>query len=115
MSENRIIGRDYEQHILQNICGEDEARLVAVYGRRRVGKLFFLRTFKLNDMMDKTVNITGLRQDSDRVLAGFSHTLALLMSKLRSRQETGKLKFIIRYLCSELPGGMRVYYQLSEI
>ena len=37
MAENRIIGRDYEQHILQNICEEDEARLIAVYGRRRVG------------------------------------------------------------------------------
>lgn len=27
MAENRIIGRDYEQHILQNICEEEEARL----------------------------------------------------------------------------------------
>ena len=43
MSENRIIGRDYEQHILQNICEEEEARLIAVYGRRRVGKTY--RTF----------------------------------------------------------------------
>lgn len=43
MSENRIIGRDYEQHILQNICEEEEARLIAVYGRRHVGKTY--RTF----------------------------------------------------------------------
>lgn len=28
MAENRIIGRDYEQHILQNICEEEEARRV---------------------------------------------------------------------------------------
>ena len=45
MSKNRIIGGDYEQHILQNICGEDEARLVAVYGRRRVGKTCLVKYF----------------------------------------------------------------------
>ena len=45
MSKNRIIGRDYEQHILQNICGEDEVRLVAVYGRRRVGKTYLVKYF----------------------------------------------------------------------
>ena len=43
MTENRIIGRDYEQHILQNICEEDEARLVAVHGRRRVGKTYLVK------------------------------------------------------------------------
>lgn len=45
MTENRIIGRDYEQHILQNICEEEEARLVAVYGRRRVGKTYLVKYF----------------------------------------------------------------------
>lgn len=45
MDGNRIIGRDYEQHILQNICDEDEARLVAVYGRRRVGKTYLVKYF----------------------------------------------------------------------
>ena len=45
MAENRIIGRDYEQHILQNICEEDEARLIAVYGRRRVGKTYLVKYY----------------------------------------------------------------------
>ena len=40
MADNRIIGREYEQHVLKNICEEKEARLVAVYGRRRVGKTY---------------------------------------------------------------------------
>lgn len=51
MAENRIIGRDYEQHILQNICGEDEARLIAVYGRRRVGKTYLVKYF-FNEKFD---------------------------------------------------------------
>lgn len=45
MTENRIIGRDYEQHILRNICDEREARLIAVYGRRRVGKTYLVKYF----------------------------------------------------------------------
>ena len=45
MTENRIIGRDYEQHILRNICEEEEARLIAVYGRRRVGKTYLVKYF----------------------------------------------------------------------
>ena len=42
---NRIIGRKYEQHILKNICEEEEARLIAVYGRRRVGKTYLVKYF----------------------------------------------------------------------
>lgn len=42
---NRIIGRTYEQHILRNICEEKEARLIAVYGRRRVGKTYLIKYF----------------------------------------------------------------------
>ena len=45
MAENRIIGREYEQHVLKNICDEQEARLVAVYGRRRVGKTYLIKQF----------------------------------------------------------------------
>ncbi len=45
MADNRIIGREYEQHILKNLCEEKEARLVAVYGRRRVGKTYLVKYF----------------------------------------------------------------------
>ena len=43
--DNRIIGRKYEQHVLTNICEEKEARLIAVYGRRRVGKTYLVKYF----------------------------------------------------------------------
>lgn len=45
MANNRIIGREYEQHVLTNICEEREARLVAIYGRRRVGKTYLVKYF----------------------------------------------------------------------
>lgn len=43
--DNRIIGRKYEQHVLKNIYEEEEARLIAVYGRRRVGKTYLVKYF----------------------------------------------------------------------
>ena len=40
-----IIGRRPEQKILDDCCKSDKAELVAVYGRRRVGKTFLVKTF----------------------------------------------------------------------
>lgn len=42
---NDIIGREYEQGTLRGICEEREARLVAIYGRRRVGKTYLVKKF----------------------------------------------------------------------
>ncbi len=51
MATNGIIGREYEQRILQEICSQEEARLVAVYGRRRVGKTYLIKQF-FNEKFD---------------------------------------------------------------
>ncbi|HEY9261000.1 AAA family ATPase [Chitinophaga sp.] len=39
----KLIGREDEKKILQEALASDEAELVAVYGRRRVGKTFLIR------------------------------------------------------------------------
>ena len=41
----KIIGRKNEQEILKKIWASKEAELVAVYGRRRVGKTFLIREY----------------------------------------------------------------------
>ena len=42
-----MVGRKTEQKRLEEAFGRDEAQLVAVYGRRRVGKTFLVReTFR---------------------------------------------------------------------
>jgi AAA+ ATPase superfamily predicted ATPase len=40
-----IIGRKKEQKMLQAVFQSDKSELLAVYGRRRVGKTFLLTTF----------------------------------------------------------------------
>lgn len=42
---HQIIGRVEEKAILQNLLEEDEPHLLAVYGRRRIGKTFLIKTF----------------------------------------------------------------------
>lgn len=43
MGVNGIIGRAYEQKLIQERCESSKAELIAIYGRRRVGKTFLVR------------------------------------------------------------------------
>lgn len=71
--DKEIIGREYEQNLLKGICDEREARLVAVYGRRRVGKTYLIKKF-FNEKFD--FFFTGLFETPMSVqLTLFSKTL----------------------------------------
>ena len=41
--EELLIGRDYESGLLEKYIASGKSELIAVYGRRRVGKTFFIR------------------------------------------------------------------------
>lgn len=58
---NKLIGRRYEQQQLQKAFDSTEAELIAVYGRRRVGKTYLIRNFFENK---KCIffQITGIHQ-----------------------------------------------------
>ena len=43
MENNGIIGRKYEQQLVKERCQSGKAELVAIYGRRRVGKTYLVR------------------------------------------------------------------------
>ena len=43
MKDNEIIGRQKERALFDDICATEKPALVAVYGRRRVGKTFLVR------------------------------------------------------------------------
>ncbi len=43
MERNNLIGREYEKGLLNNYYNSPKPELVAIYGRRRVGKTFLVR------------------------------------------------------------------------
>lgn len=73
MTYKGIIGRKYEQHLITERCQSGKAELIAVYGRRRVGKTFLVR--KMFD--DKfAFSFTGMYEVSRLVqLEHFRNTL----------------------------------------
>jgi AAA+ ATPase superfamily predicted ATPase len=58
----RIFGRDREIQILENIWTSKEAELVAIYGRRRVGKTYLIREYFSN--RDIYCEIVGTKDGS---------------------------------------------------
>ena len=58
-----IIGREKEQDVLKNCFESEKAELIAVYGRRRVGKTFLVKNF-FREKFD--FYITGIYQGSKK-------------------------------------------------
>lgn len=44
MKEN-IIGRDYEQKVLESCINSNKSELIAIYGRRRIGKTYLIKAY----------------------------------------------------------------------
>ncbi|MEZ4883948.1 MAG: ATP-binding protein [Chitinophagales bacterium] len=69
----RVIGREKEQSILQELLLSEEAEFVALYGRRRVGKTFLVETVYKKEIV---FSITGLNKTGkDLQLENFMNVL----------------------------------------
>lgn len=103
----KIIGRKAEIELLRETLSSDEAELVAIFGRRRVGKTFLIRqvyekniVFEFTGMKDVSLS-TQLENFASTLTAAFGveeplvrpsnwhqafRTLIKLMEKQRSRK-----------------------------
>lgn len=61
-----LIGRDREKEALQGAIDSSQAELVVLYGRRRVGKTFLVRTF-LEPQAATYIEVTGTRDGNASV------------------------------------------------
>ena len=81
MATNEIIGRERERQIIAERCESGKAELIAVYGRRRVGKTFLVRkafadnfAFSFTGMYDVSRSVqleqfrSALQQQSGRIV-----------------------------------------------
>ena len=69
----KIIGRVEELAILQSIQDDDKPAFVAVYGRRRVGKTFLIRSFYEGQF---AFHLTGIANvETDKQLTNFHSAL----------------------------------------
>ena len=57
MERGKIIGREYEQTLIRNYLVSEKAELIAVYGRRRVGKTYLVKSI-FNNQFD--FSFTGM-------------------------------------------------------
>lgn len=64
-----IIGRQQETELLKTIYRRDEAQLVAVYGRRRVGKTFLIRETFGNELAFYHTGISPVGMKNTNLLA----------------------------------------------
>lgn len=70
-----IIGRDQEKKILQELLDAEEAQLIAIYGRRRIGKTFLIHEFfKDKGVFFECAGVLGGRMTEQ--LWNFSQTLS---------------------------------------
>lgn len=69
----QLVGRDAEREILRRVRQSDQAELVAIYGRRRVGKTFLVREFFRDQLV---FELTGVHEEAlDQQLANFAAAL----------------------------------------
>ncbi len=68
-----IIGRDAEKNVLKKLLGSGEAELIAVLGRRRVGKTFLIRNYYRQQLV---FECTGMHEAAlQEQLLNFSQSL----------------------------------------
>jgi len=73
MQRNKFIGREEEQEILRAALSSNEPEMVAVLGRRRVGKTFLIKETYKNEIV---FEITGLQEETTPLqLQHFGFTL----------------------------------------
>lgn len=74
----KLIGREHEKKILQETLSSPEAELVAVYGRRRVGKTFLVRQVYQDQMVYEFSGVHG--SSTKQQLENFRNAIALTLN-----------------------------------
>jgi uncharacterized protein len=99
---SRIVGRVREQQVLANAFASHRSELIAVYGRRRIGKTYLIREFFSKKI---TFSFTGLSTGSRKVqIKNFMLKLRKLSPELKNEKQPEDWLEAFDYLQSYLNG-----------
>lgn len=111
-----MIGRDAEQKILRNALLSDRPELLAVIGRRRVGKTYLIRSV-LGDLID--FEIVGLKDgDKSQQLRNFTYSLIASSGQIPDKEPEDWLSafhLLSRYLDTLKSGKGKLVVFLDEL
>ena len=64
--ENRLIGREKEIQVLNEISSSDKAEMLVVYGRRRIGKTYLIKEYYKSKDKTFLLTLTGIANNDTR-------------------------------------------------
>lgn len=70
-----MIGREKEADILNNLYHSGKAQLVAIYGRRRVGKTYLVDEVFQNRITFRHAGLSPVEEDGNRMKKQLEHFL----------------------------------------
>jgi uncharacterized protein len=100
MTLDKIIGRDAEKRQIEKLLASDQAEFLALYGRRRVGKTFFVREYLQNSLV---FDISGSKSGdkSQQISNFFDEYLIRTEAKLETKVPNSwhqMFTYLARYL-----------------
>jgi uncharacterized protein len=102
---DRTIGRNIEKQILSEVLNSEEAELLAVYGRRRVGKTFLIKEFFQNQLVfdfsgQHDLSMKEQLQNFSTKIDEYSQSQFPSIVPLNWREAFGKLKSYLEPIIS---------------
>lgn len=80
---NKIVGRNHEISLLKQALNSDKSELLAIYGRRRVGKTFLIREFFKSEII---FEVSGLHNGTMKdQLNNFSREISKKAKKTENK------------------------------
>lgn len=114
-----MIGREKEADILNNLYHSGKAQLVAIYGRRRVGKTYLVDEVFQNRITFRHAGLSPVEEDGNRMkkqLEHFYYSLVMQGMKAKAKPKDWlEAFFMLEQLLQEKDDGSRQLVFLDEL
>ncbi len=108
----KVIGRSDEKRILLDILHSAEPELIAVYGRRRVGKTFLIRNFLEKQLIFEFsgVHNASLNQQLENFSLAMNKATGVKMPLAKPKNWQDAFKLLTDYITLHIKKGKKVVF-----